>query len=160
MDRRARERRRSDYTEPKIRLRTTEDHTGHGPSTQRTRTENDTDRHNQRICSYGRKKITEQDITTHGGHGIATSEQGGGQMPISVRFDAQNQEKTGRRCCRTYTDDPRNSASLLETLQQEGYGAENREQEQRKKLRNRFGSTSSSPREILSSSSSSPFYSS
>ena len=39
------------------------------------------------------------------------------------------------------------------------YGAENREQEQREKLRNRFGSTSSSPREIFSSSSSSSFYS-
>ena len=37
-------------------------------------------------------------------------------MPISARFDAESR-KTGRRCCRTYTDDPRNSASLLETLQ-------------------------------------------
>ena len=32
-----------------------------------------------------------------------------------------------------YTDDPRNSASLLETLQQKSDGAENREQEQREK---------------------------
>ena len=48
---------------------------------------------------------------------------------------------------------PRNPAT-------ENDGAENREQEQREKLRNRFGSTSSSPREILSSSSSPSFYSS
>ena len=92
--------------------------------------------------------MNDQDTTTHDGHGLDTSEQGGGQMPISVRFDAENR-KTGWRCCRTYTDGPRNSASLLETLQQKLWSRNReREQEQREKLRNRFGSTSSSPREI------------
>ena len=65
------------------------------------------------------------------------SEQGGGQMPISVRFYAQNRE-TGRRCCRTYTDDPRNSASLLETLQQKAM-----EQKTESKNKNRERSSES-----------------
>ena len=53
-------------------------------------------------------------------------------MPISVRFDAQNR-KTGRRCCRTYTDDPRNSTSLLETLQQKRWSRKQRESKNRER---------------------------
>ena len=56
--------------EKEIRLHRTEDCTGTRPNKQRTRTGNDTDRHNQRICTYEHKKIAEKDVTTHGGHGI------------------------------------------------------------------------------------------
>ena len=122
---------------------------------------------NKRVYTYEGKQITDRSITTRDGarnnhdeQRATNSEQSGGQMPISARFDAENR-KTGRRCCRTYTDDPRNSASLLETLQQKAMEQKTEsKQEQREKLRNRFGSTSSSPREMISSSSSSPFYSS
>ena len=123
--------RRSDYA----RLRITQ---GLGPSTQRTRTENNTDRHNQRICTYERKKITEQDITTHGGHGIATSEQGGEQMPIPVCYDTQKRE-AGRRCCRTHSgrstkqrEPPRNPAQ--DTVEQKT----EREREAPKSVRQHF----------------------
>ena len=52
--------RRSDYTRPWITQ-------GHGPSTQRTRVDNDTGRNKQRICTYECKQIAEQGITTHDG---------------------------------------------------------------------------------------------
>ena len=73
----------------------TQDHTGTRPLQHREREqENDTDRHNQRVCTYERKRITEKDITTHGGHGIDNNEneQGGEQMPIPVCLDVQKQE--------------------------------------------------------------------
>ena len=92
------------------------------------------------------------------GHRLDASEQGGEQMPMPVRCDARKGE-AGRRCCRTHSGVPRNSKSLLENLHRKAMeqkkGRENRE----RSVRNRFGSTSSSPREILSSSSFSFFYS-
>ena len=61
--------------------------------------DNDTERNKQRICTYECKQLAEQGITTRDGarnnheeQRLTNSEQGGGQMPISVRFDAQNQE--------------------------------------------------------------------
>ena len=106
-EREEKERGRSDYTEPRIRLRRITQ--GHGPSTQRTRMDNDTGRNKQRICTYECKQIAEQGITTRDGarnnhdeQQATNSEQGGEQMPISVRYDARNR-KTGRRCCRTHS---------------------------------------------------------
>ena len=46
MDRKARERKRSDYTEPKNRLRATEDHAGTRPFNTENANRNDTDRNN------------------------------------------------------------------------------------------------------------------
>ena len=90
------------------------------------------------------------------GHRLDASEQGGEQMPMPVRGDARK-GKAGRRCCRTHSGVPRNSKSLLENLHRKAMEQKG-EGEQREKLRNRFGSTSSSPREIPSSSSASSFY--
>ena len=104
--------------------------------------------------------MSDQDATTHDGHGLdtseqraANSEQGGEQMPKPVRFDTQKGSRSevlpdalGRSS--KHREPPRNPA-------QKSYGAENRE----RSVRNQFGSTSSSPREISSSSSSSSFYS-
>ena len=144
--------RRADYARPWISQ-------GHGPSTQGTRMDNDTGRNKQRICTYECKRIADQGITTHGG--------------------AQNRyERTGRRTdadlCALRRTEQGNRSEVLPDVHgrsskqrepprnpaTESDGAGNREQEQREKLRNRFGSTSSSPREIPSSSSSSSFYSS
>ena len=55
---------------------------------------------------------------------------------------------------------PRDSKGLLETCTGKRWSRKQRTNKKREKLRNRFGSTSSSPREILSSSSSPSFYSS
>ena len=85
MDRRASEggeRERTDYAGPWITQ-------GHGPTTQRTRIDNDTGRHNKRIYTYECKQITDQGITTRYGHGLDTSEQGGEQVPMPVRYNVR-----------------------------------------------------------------------
>ena len=64
------------------------------------------------------------------GHRLDASEQGGEQMPMPVRCDAQ--KGAGRRCCRKHSGVPRNSASLLENLHKKSYGAKG-EGEQREK---------------------------
>ena len=90
------------------------------------------------------------------GHRFAVSEQGGEQMPMPVRCNARKggsrsevlQDALGRSS--KQQEPPRNLHR--KAMEQKG------EREQREKLRNRFGSTSSSPREILSSSPASSFY--
>ena len=139
----------------------TQDHTGTRPLQHREREqENDTDRHNQRVCTYERKRITEKDITTHGGHGIDNNEneQGGEQMPIPVCLDVQKQENRPevlQVALGAFLETARSSSKTCT-----GSDGAEAETTTEREAPNRFGSTSSSPREMLSSSSPSSFYSS
>ena len=86
---------------------------------------------------------------------IASGKQRAGRRTDADACPLRHTEKgAGRRCCRTHSGDPRNSASLLETLHRKAMEQKIRE----RSVRNRFSSTSSSPREIPSSPSSSSFY--
>ena len=100
---------------------------------------------NKRVYTYEGKQITDRSITTRDG--------------ARNNHDAQNR-KTGRRCCRTYTDGPRNSASLLETLQQKAM--EQKTESKNRERSSEIGSAALRPLHArsLSSSSSSSFYSS
>ena len=87
--------------------------------------------------------MSDQDDTTRDGHRIdaseqraANSEQGGEQMPMPVRFDT-HRKGAGRRCCRTHSGVPRNSASLLETLHRKAMEQET-EREAPKSVRQHF----------------------
>ena len=63
------------------------------------------------------KQINEQEVTARDGARIRY-ERTGRRTDADLCSLRRTEQETGRRCCRTYTDDPRNSASLLETLQQ------------------------------------------
>ena len=91
------------------------------------------------------------------GHRLDVSEQGGEQMPMPVRCDARKGKQVGGAAGRTraFLETARASSKTCTGKLWSRKGRENRE----RSVRNRFGSTSSSPREILSSSSSSFFYS-
>ena len=49
---------------------------------------------NKRIYTYGCKQITAQGITARNGHGLDTSEQGGEQMPMPVRYDVRRENRS------------------------------------------------------------------
>ena len=89
------------------------------------------------------------------GHGADTSEQGGEQVPKPVRYDVRKGE-TGRRCCRTHSGRSSRQQGPPRNLHRKR-GSRKQRANKREKLRDRFGSTSSSLREIISSSSSPPF---
>ena len=62
-------------------------------------------------------------------------------------FAATHKRVAGRRCCRKHSGVPRNSASLLGTLHQKSYGAQE-ETDRERSVQNRSDSTSSSLREM------------
>ena len=62
-------------------------------------------------------------------------------------FATTYEGRTGRRCCRTYTDDPRNSASLLGTLQWKAMEQKQRENSERTE-REAFESSSAALRPL------------
>ena len=90
------------------------------------------------------------------GHRLDASEQGGEQMPIPVRCDARKGKQVGGAAGRTraFLETARASSKTCTGKLWSRKGSKNRE----RSVRNRLGSTSSSLREILSSSSSSSFY--
>ena len=93
------------------------------------------------------KQINEQEVTARDGARIRyerTGRRTDADLCSLRRTEQENRSEVlpdvhGRSS--KQREPPRNPAT-------ESDGAENREQEQREKLRNRFGSTSSSPREI------------
>ena len=93
------------------------------------------------------------------GHEIDTNEneQGGEQMPIPVCLDAQKQENRPevlQVALGAFLKTARASSKPAQVRD----GAENRERTRtEREAPNRFGNTSSSPREMISSSSSPPF---
>ena len=129
-------------------------------ATQRTRKDDDTGRHKQRIYTYECEQKQIKVLQPAMGHGLDTNEERTGRRTDADLCSLRRREQENRSevlpdvhgRSSKQREPPRNPAT-------ESDGAENREQEQREKLRNRFGSTSSSPREIFSSSSSSSFYS-
>ena len=99
--------------------------------------------------------MNDQDATTHDGHGLDTSEQRTGRRTDADACSLRHTQKGSRAevlpdalgRSSKQREPPRNPA-------QKSYGARNRERSVRKQL----GSTSSSPREIPSSSSASSLY--
>ena len=92
------------------------------------------------------------------GHRLDASEHGGEQVPMPVRCDARKREQVGGAAGRTraFLETARASSKTCTGKLWSRKGSKNRE----RSVRNRFGSTSSSPREISLSSSPSSFYSS
>ena len=82
------------------------------------------------------------------GHRLDASERGGEQMPMPVRCDARKREQVGGAAGRT-RGVPRNSASLLETLRWKTMEQTTENEQEEREAPNRFGSTSSSLREIF-----------
>ena len=89
------------------------------------------------------------------GHRLDASEQGGEQMPMPVRCDARKGTQVGGAAgrTRTFLETARASSETCTEKLWSRRGEENRE----RSVRNQLGSTSSSQREIPSSSSSSSF---
>ena len=103
--------------------------------------------------------MNDQGATTHDGHGLDTSEQRTGRRTdadvCSLRRTKEEQVGGAAGRTRAFLVTARASSKPCT----ESCGAENRERYERS-VRKQLGSASSSPREILSSSSTSSFYSS
>ena len=139
LDRRARERKK----QREIRLHrepiTTEDRwllRDTAQQTQRTRAENDTDGHNQRICTYERKKITAPDITTHSGAQTNTTktDRAANRCRSLCNATHRTEERVGGAAGRTQGC-PRTARSLHETCTGTRRSRRQRKQEGREKLR-------------------------